>query len=412
MKNINIYSLGFLLCGAVLFASSSCKRSDGFNGPVSSDPTKPGVVTNIKVTNYNGGAYITYTLPNSANILYVQAQYNINGTISRQTKASYYTDTIKVEGFAKSQDYTVTLNTVSRANVMSDPVVVHVHPLTPVYQLVKVTATLIADFGGVNISAFNTLQKPVGLILIAIDPTTKNYEIVDQHYSSLDTINYTIRGYDTTPRKFGVYSTDQYGNNSDTTFATITPLFESVLDKSKFFKYLKPTDSPIGFGWELPYLWDGKIDGNSNGWHTLPGAPAPIQCTFGLGVTAKLSRFILWERPGTFSFQHGNPKDFTIWGSSKASPADVLLPQSSSVGTVVGDWTNLGNYHYPNPPSGLPPALAANNGSDQAFVSAGVNFNFSTTDPPVSFIRIDVSSTWSAGDFAHLMEISLYGKPQ
>lgn len=412
MKNIKIYYLGLLLWGAVLLAASSCKQSDGFNGPVSTDQSKPGVVTNIKVTNYNGGAYITYTLPNSPNILYVQAQYKINATTSRQTKASYYTDTVTVDGFAKSQDYDVTLYTVSRANVMSDPVVVHVHPLTPVYQLIKPTLALTADFGGVNITALDPQKKPVGIILIAIDPTTKNYEIVDQHYTNQDTSNYTVRGYDTTPRTFGAYITDQFGNSSDTTFATITPIFETLLDKGKFFKYLTPTDSPIGYGWELPYLWDGKTDGYSNGWHTLPGAPAPMQCTFGIGLTAKLSRFILWERPNEFSFSHGNPKDFTIWGSSKASPADILLPQSSPVGTVVGDWTNLGNYHYPNPPSGLPPALASVNASDQAFVLAGVNFNFSVSDPPVSFIRIDVADTWSGGDFAHIMEISLYGKPQ
>ena len=39
----------------------SCKKNEGFNGPVSTDKTKPGVVTNIKVKNLNGAAYITYT---------------------------------------------------------------------------------------------------------------------------------------------------------------------------------------------------------------------------------------------------------------------------------------------------------------------------------------------------------------
>ncbi|EHQ29094.1 DUF5000 domain-containing lipoprotein [Mucilaginibacter paludis] len=412
MKNINIYGLKFLLYGLLLMVIVSCKRDDGFNAPVSTDLTKPGVVTNIKVTNFNGGAYITYSLPNSPNLLYVQADYRINGSTTRQTKASYYTDTVTVDGFAKSQDYEVTLHAVSRANVMSDAVVVHVHPLTPVYLMVKPTALLSADFGGVNISALNPLKKPIGLILIAIDPSTKGYEIVDQHYTNQDTSNYSIRGYNTTPRKFGVYVTDQFGNVSDTTFATITPIFETMLDKGKFFKYLTATDSPIGYGWELPYLWDGKTDGYSNGWHTLPGAPAPMQCTFGLGVNAKLSRFILWERPNEFSFSHANPKDFTLWGSAKASPADVLLPKSSPIGTVVGDWTNLGNYRYPDPPSGLPPGLAANNPSDQAFVLAGVNFNVSITSPAVRVLRIDVADTWSGGDYAHLMEISLYGNPQ
>ena len=105
----------------------ACKRNDGFNAPVSTDKTKPGVVTNIKVKNLNGAAYITYNLPNSPNLLYVLAQYNINGKTVRQTKASYYSDTVLVDGFAKSQDYQVTLWSVSRANIQSDPVTVTVH---------------------------------------------------------------------------------------------------------------------------------------------------------------------------------------------------------------------------------------------------------------------------------------------
>ena len=388
----------------------SCKKNEGFNGPVSTDKTKPGIVTNIKVKNLNGAAYITYTLPNSPNLLYVQAEYNINGKTVRQTKSSYYTDTVLVDGFAKSQDYTVTLWSVSRANVQSDPVTVTVHPDTPYYLLVKPTIKLAADFGGVNVKGVNRGKADVGVILIALDNSTQALEVQDQHYTNKDSINYTVRGYPATPRKFGAYVTDKYGNISDTTILTVTPIFETLLDKSKFSVYRLPTDSPTAYGWEVPYLWDGKTDNYSPGWHTAPGGPQPMQVTFSLGVSAQLSRFVMWERPDQFAYAHGNPKDFSIWGSNKPAPQDALLPQSAPVGTVVGDWINLGNYHYPDPPSGLSPGFT--NAADAAFVAAGVNFDIPPGSPAVTYFRVLVHDTWSGGDFAHIMEFSIYGNPQ
>jgi len=394
----------------VIVFLGSCKRNDGFNEPVSTDKTKPGVITNIKVQNLNGAAYITYTLPNSPNLLYVQAQYNINGKTTRQTKASYYTDTVLVEGFAKSQDYQVTLWTVTRANVQSDPVTVTVHPDTPYYLLAKPTIQMTADFGGVNIKALNRGKSNLGFILISFDSSTQALEVQDQHYTNVDTVNYSVRGYPATPQKFGVYCIDQFGNISDTTLMTITPIFETLLDKSQFSTYTLPTDSPIGYGWIVSNLWDGKTDDYSAGWHTLPGAPPPMQCTFSLGVTAQLSRFIMWERPDEYAYSHGNPKDFSIWGSGKIAPQDALLPQLAPAGAVVGDWVNLGNYHYPDPPSGLAPGFT--NAADNAFVSAGVNFDITPGSPKIHIFRVLVHDTWSGGDFAHIMEFSIYGNPQ
>jgi hypothetical protein len=401
--------LEFTICVLLLAGFWSCRKAENYNEIVTSDGSRPDVVTNIKVTNYNGGAYITYSLPASGNVLYVQADYKINDRKSRQTKSSYYSDTITVEGFEKSQDYEVILHTVSRANVMSDAVNVKVHPNTPPYLLVRPTIVLTTDFGGVNINVLNPLKKAIGIIFLAYDSTTRLMEIQDQHYVNFDTINYSIRGYAVTPRSYGVYITDEYGNISDTLLQTITPLFETRLDKSKFFAYKLNTDSPIGYGWELPYLWDGKTDGNSAGWHTNPGGIQPMVATFGLGVTAKLSRFIMWERPNEFVYGHGNPKNFSIWGSNKTSPTDVALPKNAAVGTVLGDWTNMGNFHFPDPPSGLAPG--ATNAQDLAFVSAGVNFNFPSNGPDTKFIRVCVTDTWSGGDFAHIMEMSFYGKP-
>lgn len=392
----------------------SCKRDDGDRVPISTDQTKPGIITNIKVNNYNGGAYITYTLPNSENILYVLAKYQIRSGVSRETKASYFTDTVNVEGFAKEADYEVTLQTVSRANIISDPVKVTVHPQTPPYLLIRRQLSIQTDFGGVNVQALNPLKKEVGVIVTGFEKATNAMEVLDQHYDKRDTINYSIRGYNPVPLDFGVYVTDRFGNVSDTLKQTITPLYEELLDKGKFSTLRLPSDSPIGFGWVLSNMWDNNINPSSTGWCTEPGAvPPPFVGTWDVSKPYRLSRFILWHKSDSdqkFSFGQGNPKVFTLWGSNAAAPKDAKLPVSSALGTVVGDWINIGNFNYPPPPSGLPPI--AHNAADNAFVAAGVNFNIPLSAPKVRFVRFATSQTWSGGNFALSLEISLYGKPE
>jgi hypothetical protein len=410
MKYMSSRPMQILFC--MLLASVtcllSCQKSDKYIFPDSADKTKPGIVTNVKVRNFNGGAVLTYTLPGSENLLYVEADYKINDKTVRQTKSSYFLDTLRVEGFQKSQDYTVTLHAVTRANVQSDPVVVTVHPDTPYYQLIRKSLTIAPDFGGININALNRGQRAISVNMVAIDPVTKKFEIQDQHYTSVDTIDYSVRGYAAAPAKFGVYVSDQFGNVSDTSIVTLTPLFEQLLDKSKFFTYLTPSDATIGYGWELPNLWNGLTTetGGSIGWHTTAPPNKLLQCTFGVGQTYKLSHFVMWARPSA-SYGYGNPRDFTIWGSAKDNPADAITPGGSAVGTIVGDWVVLGNYHFPNPPSGLLPGQT--NAADAAFIAAGVSFDVPFNSPAVKYIRLDVKDTWGGVYYTHLMELSFYG---
>jgi hypothetical protein len=405
----NVYFI-FLLPVLFLALLTACEEGGRYVDPVSTDTSKPLPVSNVEVHNFNGGAHITYTLPTSENLLYVQAEYKINDLKTRQVKSSYYSDTVTVRGFAQSQDYDVTLWAVSRANVKSDPIVVKVHPDTPPYLMIRPTLEISPDFGGLNILARNPLEETVGIVVITYDSVTQQQEIVDQLYTATDSINHSVRGFRDIPRSFGVYITDEFGNVSDTLRQELTPLFEQVLDKQQFFAYKLPSDNEIAYGWDLPYLWDNKVDAYSAGWHTAPGGPLPIVCTFGLGGNFQLSRFVLYERTAEFTYSHGNPRTFTLWGSSASSPQDAVLPLTSEVGAVVGDWVNLANYKFPEPPSGLPPG--ATNAQDAAFVLAGINFNVPINSQPVKFVRLAVSETWSNGDFAHAMEITLFGKPE
>jgi len=407
------HGLPFLAMLLIACSLYSCKESEGFNEVVSKDMTKPGALTGVKVENQAGAAVISYVLPNSENLLYVQAEYRINSRTVRQSKSSYYSDTIRVEGFEKSGDYDVTLYAVSRANVKSDPIQVRVRPATPSYLAVYPTVQIQADFGGVNVVASNPAKKPIGVIVISNDKTTGKMLPIEQFYTEAESINFSVRGFDTLKRDFGVYVTDRWGNISDTLYKSISPIFEIMVPKAQFSEYRLPSDSPLGatsLGWNTSRLWDNNT--NDPGWHTEAGYGKPLQlCTFDMGVLTKLSRYKLWERGeaygNDYSYNHGNPKAWTLWGSAKAAPTDIELPVTSAKGTVVGDWINLGNFNCPPPPSGNAPGQTTP--ADLAAVKAGFEFNIALDIPKVRFIRLAVNSTWGNADFAHVMELSFWG---
>lgn len=398
----------FLMLATVLTSLfyTGCKKMDDAVEIISNDMTKPGVVSEIKVENLNGAAKITYKLPDSKNLLYVLASYPINTSRIRETKSSYYTDTIFVDGFARSQEYEVTLYAVSRANVKSDPVTVKVHPATPNYLLANAGLDINPDFGGANFFGVNPNKAPLAMHMLVYDESTKRLDEQEPIYLNTDTIDISIRNLPPTPHKVGIFTTDRFGNASDTVFKTITPLFETLLDKSKFFTYHLPSDaSTTDYGWDLKYLFDGNL--GDPGWHTNVNVTRSIG-TFGMGTSAKLSRIVVWQRPSSYySFQ--NTRQFTLWGSNKDNPTDAQMPQTSSEGTVVGDWINLGNFTFPNPPSGLPPSQA--NAADMAFVAQGVNFKMPRTASVVKYIRFHVTQTWGGLNYVNAMEISIYGNP-
>lgn len=406
----------------LLLAAASCAKSDGYNQVTSTDMTKPGPVSNVQVSNFNGGAYLTYSLPNSENILYVLASYKINNTTSRQTKSSYYSDSITVQGFAASQDYQVTLTVVTRANVSSDPVTVTVHPATPPYLLVRKTLALQNDFSGVNIQAVDSTQSAVGIVTLLPDALTGKMDVQDQHYTNNPGIQYSLHGYDTLPKNFAVYVTDAYGNVSDTLYQTIHPLFETIMNKGLFQPYVLATDVPNYQNglFNLVNLWDnnyGEFCYNTQQPILATSAKPyvwPAWMTFDMGVTAKLSRYTVWDRVGgsnEFIWTSGAPKTWVMWGRADL-PQDELMPGDTSQLPAVGQatpggWINMGVFSAPPRPADNPLTNA-----DIATWTAGFNFSFSFSVPKVRYIRFECLQTMGGTDnYFNMNEMSIYGNP-
>jgi hypothetical protein len=420
MKYIYKAACFSVLAMALATSQFSCKKTDGYNTIVSTDKTKPGPVTDVKVVNFNGGAYITYALPKSPNILYVQANYKINDKASRQTKSSYYSDSITVSGFAKSQDYKVTLKVVTRADVSSDSVVVTVHPDTPPYLLARPTVKMVPDFGGVNITVANNVKANLGIITVL--PDIKNtWQIIDQNYTNKDVINYSLRGYDTIPIKMGIYITDQWGNISDTLYTMIKPIYEIQMNKSLFKAYKMLTDVAVYDSYrQLANLWDNNIkEPTYNTQQPISPLIWPAWMTFDMGQAAKLSRYTMVGRtgdsgPGEFMWGYGTPQTWVIWGRADV-PVDQSMPDSTGlppVGQATSKgWINMGEFYAPPKPSGLPnPQFTS---ADLAFWQKGFPLTFSLSLPKVRYIRFEcLTNMGGTNNFFDINEMTFFGDPR
>jgi len=203
--------------------------------------------------------------------------------------------------------------------------------------------------------------------------------------------------------------TDRFGNKSPVTYATITPIYEVMLDKSKFYQHLLPTDGGQLGNWHMTYMWDDVTVGN-NFWHSREIYDGyPYVATFGLGQEARLSRFVLHQR-NTWAWSYwdsGTIETFTLWGSASDDPRDVELPVTSPVGEVLGDWVNLGNFECPLPPSGNP--ASSPTAADKEWWHAGIDFTLPENSPPVKFLRVAVTKTWGNHVATYICELTLYG---
>ncbi|HEY9562081.1 MAG TPA: DUF5000 domain-containing lipoprotein, partial [Anseongella sp.] len=247
----------------------------------------------------------------------------------------------------------------------------------------------------------NELNSPISIMLYA-ENENGLLENVETVYTSQTETSFSLRGYPSEPTRFAAVIRDRYDNFSDTIYPVtpghmLTPLFEERLDKKKFNKVILSDDT----SWDA---WEGYYEGwydeslhNIDGIaHTQGDDPFPQIWTVDLGVTVKLSRFILHQRQNTgFAFSHGNPKKFTVYGA-KELPADD---------GNLDNWIKLRDCESVKP-SGLPIGQMTDEDLDR--FEAGDEFAFEGA-PEIRYFRLAVHETWDGSGFVNLNEITLWG---
>ncbi|SDD05201.1 DUF5000 domain-containing lipoprotein [Niabella drilacis] len=398
-----IINTRWLAAAALLLVIAGCKR-DVINRPLDGSAEKPATVTVSSVTNANGQATITYSFPagnqQSAGIQYVVAEYEPVAGRPREVKASRYGNTLVVDGFNDTLAHVIKLYAVSPAEVKSDPVSVTVNPAPSPLQLAYRSLKSVATFGGINAQCQNALRANLAIVLLADTANNGKWTIVNTAYANDSLINSNFRGMDTIRRKFGLYIRDQYQNYSDTLVATIKPLFERLLDKTKWAHLNLPGECKLGYtdqGVDWRLLWDTPGPSHK-GWPTFftdETATTPQTVTIDFGMPAVWSRVNFCGR-NTPYYAWRNPRDIEIWASNNPNPD----------GSYDASWTKVLTCHVIKP-SGLP--YGQESGADVAAAVAGWEFQFPIGQPAYRYFRLRTIRNWIESTPLTLDQLTLWG---
>ncbi|MFV0506918.1 MAG: DUF5000 domain-containing lipoprotein [Bacteroidales bacterium] len=383
-----VFPFSWILLMMNLLMVGCMKEDDIGQQPLDSLP--PSAPLNAQVENLNGGAMISYTIPDEEDLLYIKAVYDINGQI-RESKSTVYSNRLEVSGFGDTLTHEVQLISVDRSRNESEPLLVRVKPLTPPIKLIFKSFKMINAFGGVQLSWENKANANVIISLMAAD-STGTLRDAENIYTSVEGGKYSLRGFDTSERKFAVYARDRWDNYSDTLVASITPYFERKLDRTMFKAIKLPGDASTT-NWSVSNIWDDIVNVSSGFWHSSADDSLPLMITFDLGVDAQLSRYKLWHRP-QFYYTHNNLRKWEVYGSSFPNPD----------GSLDDSWVLLSSDESYKP-SGDGPIT----NEDTEYVSQGEEFEFPVENPSVRYIRVVINANWSGGSIGQISEMAFWG---
>lgn len=387
MKRINL-----VLFLVLIFWSCTEKNFE----PTSPSLGKPGVITDVSVEATPGGAIITYRIPNSEDILGVKAVYTISNGNKQEVSSSFYDNQLAIVGYNDMSEHTADIYVFNRALELSEPVKVTFTPLESPLSKVGKSMNIVNDFGGAQFQWSNELKAPVVFEFLAADSVG---QMVTRRISSseAESMQQSIRGFMPEARKFSVILSDQWGNYSDTISKTIVPLFEEEIPKTDM-SIMKLSNDASFTNWEGMdnYLIDD--DTETFGHSANSSLPAPF--TIDLGVNAKLSRIVMFQR-----FFSGN---YYNWGNPKVFEVYISATKPSQDGNWSG-WTKVMDCEMIKP-SGLP--VGTSNDEDLALAEEGHEFAFPLDLPPARYVRVKILSTWEGTTFTHPAEIDVFGEVQ
>ncbi|GAP71514.1 hypothetical protein SAMD00024442_13_42 [Candidatus Symbiothrix dinenymphae] len=409
MNNICINAIrrwSLRICSVSLVGLFACSEAPIGQYPTDSTPPKP--VSNPQVVNFPGGASITYDLPDETDLLYVKASFVLPNGTKQDIKVSSFSNTLTVNGFARSQEYKLQLIAVDRSQNESVPVEVPIHPEDANIYDVRQSVNYTVARGGFNVNWENANNEDITVFVLKKNEGTGNFSLIESFYSAEKNVQKSVRGLDAVLTTFAVFARDKYNNNSDTVQFQLEPLFEQFIDHSTFAGMPKLPAHTEHATWcgPMSVLWDDVLVAGAVArtvYYISPGT-VPAYFTIDLGIKVKLSRFKLFGREDYY-FRLHNPRDFYILGTNDLSVAQDPASTDAQWGDTLLNCIS-------HRPSGLSFDVVATP-EDYAYASAGEDFEFPEAAPAVRYIRIRVrgNGSWSGTNGMHLAELRFWGEP-
>ena len=405
-NNLNVKSLltGIGVILLVLTGGVGC--SEEFTGQLPVNKGTPAQVTVLPggVENFPGGATITYQLPDETDLLYVKAVFQRPDGSVVEEKASIFSNSLTLLGFARSVVVPVQLITVDRSRNESEPVHVEIKPEdSPIYDILE-SIHYREGFGGFVVGWDNPYQANVAIEVMKRDEE-RVYRKIETFYSSEKEPLRSVRGQQAVPSEYAILVRDMYKNYADTFKFELTPWYEEYLDKSLFeaLPYSHPPFSATHG--RLTWLWDENYffaEGSSVTYFYLQAQNvSPPFFQISLGQEAFLSRFRMWSRTA-YIYRLHSPKDIVIFGTN--DPVVANNPNSPD-----SEWIKLLEGTSFRPSGGGPDDPITE--EDRAYADAGEEFEFPIENPSVRYVRFKSLISWTNTWGLHLCELSFWGIP-
>ncbi|MGE9314562.1 DUF4959 domain-containing protein [Niabella sp. CJ426] len=397
------YQILFLVLLSML--AFNCNRNEEYVNYTDANAPAPEQVSNVLVIPKSGGAHLVYKIPKDPNLRYIKAVYETTSGSRWEVKASYYTDTLKVEGFGDTNEYDVKLYSVGKNEKESEPLIVKVKPLQPVIQSAYETLQIAGTFGGINIKLQNPERSNLAVVIMQDTLNNGNYTELTTYYTAADNINFSVRGMDTTEKKIAVLLRDRWNNKTVQKKSNIKPWFEKLIDKGSWRALELPGDTyEYVESYPLRKIFDGGF-----GYCCLFATrnyQLPHTFTIDLGRPVAISRMRTWLHPEA-AYGGSHPKDFEIWGANTVNPDGDYVDLPNRI--YRDNWQKLGTFKSFKP-SGEGPVTAEDR--DYA-LNKGEEFDFEAGIPTVRYIRFKTLNTWgiSSGQVqVVIQELTLWGQ--
>lgn len=397
MKNqIFKISLFLMLAFSVIL---SCSKNDD------EDTTPPSVLSVINVTPTHGGGIISYNLPDDDDILYVKAEYTntIGEEVSRVS--SKHNNSIEITGLNQTTPLTIKLFVIDENYNKSDVVEVELTPLESFIFLVQESMEITPDLGGAKVTWENIESKTVYVFLHIDDGSGDDQVRILSSSNEQESI--FVRGLESVEMTFLTRIEDFDGNSTSLEEkATLTPLFEEVIDKSTWS--LVASQSVNGNAWEgaTVNFWDDVIDtvGNDSDnsyfmiWRDQNGGSLnwPLDIVIDLNKTVKIHRFKIWQR----AYWYGGPSDTPYYYQEENMKSFILYASNDSQ-----TWIELGQFDIGDPRDGEGniPASALEEGAN------GHDFNLEGVSDEFRYLKVSLTSNYGSETYVNGSEITLYG---
>lgn len=313
MNKISYYIL------ALLIAISLFSCEDVQTGPREpSGPWNAGPITEFTVTPINGGAEITYTIPDDPDILYVLAEYERNGKIFTE-KSSIHSNKITIEGFHRVERVKATLYAVNKYEQRSAPVELEFEPLESLIDIAFESLKAMPGFGGLIVSWDNPKTTELGVRLMTYDDSLY-YQLVtrEMYYSQVENERHPFRGFEAVETTFALAFEDKWGNTSDTLQLTTTPFYETMVPKPySDYRSNIPYDNTSNLSTRrMDLLWDGIVNTSGHGWLTGNGFSGR-SITIDMKQKVKLSRIVHHPYHVNAVYGQRNITQMEIWGTDE-----------------------------------------------------------------------------------------------